>query len=327
MAMAGVSRVLSSIFTAALVLNAASSSSAADDYPTRPIKIVVPVPPGPMLDVMPRIIADKLSARWSKPVVIENRPGAAQNLGAEVVAKAAPDGYTLLATPPGPLVTSQHLFKELSFDPAAFVPVTILVKVLPVLVANPKLPAANFAELLQYARANPGKLTFGSPGAGSTPHLAGLQLMNAANVQFVHVPYQGMAPAMNDLIAGHIDVMIDNLGNVWPHIKEGKLKLLAVTTGSRLTQVPNVPAISEMLPGYAHVDWFAFAAPPKTPADITTKISLAIADAMKAPDVTKRLDDYVVEPVASSPADAAKFIKQESERWRQVIEAAGIRIN
>lgn len=321
------SRILSSIFTVALVLSAANGCSAAEVYPSRPIKIVVPVPPGPMLDVMPRMIADKLSAKWSKAVVIENRPGAAQNLGAELVAKAAPDGYTLLATPPGPLVVTQHLFKELSFDPAALVPVTILVKVLPVVVANPKVPADNLAELLQYARANPGKLTFGSPGVGSTPHLAGLQLMKAANIQFVHVPYQGMAPAMNDLIAGHIDVMIDNLGNVWPHVKEGKLKLLAVTTDSRLPQVPNVPSVSETLPGFAHADWFAFAAPPKTPADIVTKLSLAIADALKSPDVMKRLDDYVVVPVGSSPADAANFIKQESGRWRQVIEAAGIKIN
>jgi tripartite-type tricarboxylate transporter receptor subunit TctC len=323
----GMARISSSIVTAALALSVLNGSFAAEDYPSRPVRIVVPVPPGPLLDVMPRIIAEKLSAKWSKPVVIENRPGAAQNLGAELVAKAAPDGYTILATPPGPLVSSQHLFKELSFDPAAFVPVTILVKVLPVVVANPKVPAANFAELLQYSRAHPGKLTFGSPGVGSTPHLAALQLMKAADLQFVHVPYQGMAPAMNDLVAGHIDVMIDNLGNVWPHVREGKLKLLAVTTGSRLPQVPRVPAVSETLPGYAHVDWFAFAAPPKTPADIATKLSLAIADALKSPEIKMRLDDYVVEPVGSSPADAANFIKQERERWRQVIEAAGIKVN
>jgi tripartite-type tricarboxylate transporter receptor subunit TctC len=280
-----------------------------------------------MLDVLPRIVAEKLSAKWANPVIIENRPGAATNLGAEVVAKAAPDGYTLLATPPTPLVTSQHLFRKLSFDPTAFVPITIMVKVLPVVVVNPKVPAASFQEFLQHARANPGRFTYGSPGVGSTPHLAALRLMDAAKIHFVHVPYQGMAPAMNDLIAGHIDVMIDNLGNVWPHVKEGKLRLLAVTTESRLPQVPDVPAVSESLPGYAHVDWFAFAAPPRTPAHIVTNLSTAIAEALKLPDVAKRLDDYVVVPVGSSPAEAATFISQESERWRQVIEAAGLRID
>jgi len=298
-----------------------------DDYPNRPVKVVIPVPPGPILDVLPRIVAGKLSLKWGRPVVIENRAGAAQNLGAEVVAEADPDGYTLLATPPGPLVSSQHLFSKLGFDPSAFVPITVLVKVLPVLVVNPKVPAANIQEFIAYAKANPGKITLGSPGVGSTPHLAGLQLMKAADVRFVHVPYQGMAPAMNDLVAGHIDVMIDNLGNVWPHVKEGKLRLLAVTTASRLPQVPNVPAISEMRPGYAHTDWFAFVAPPKTPSEIATKLSLAIAETLKLPDVAKRLDDYVVVPVGSSPAETAAFIKRESERWRQVIEAAAIKID
>jgi tripartite-type tricarboxylate transporter receptor subunit TctC len=302
-------------------------AAGADDYPNRPVKIVVPVPPGPILDVLPRIVAEKLSLKWGRPVIIENRPGAAQNLGAEVVAKAKPDGYTLLATPPGPLVSSQHLFSKLGFDPSEFVPVTVLVKVLPVLVVNPKVPAANIQEFIAYAKANPGKITLGSPGVGSTPHLAGLQLMRAADVHFVHVPYQGMAPAMNDLIAGHIDAMIDNLGNVWPQVKEGKLKLLAVTTESRLPQVPDVPAVSEALPGYDHTDWFAFAAPPKTPGEVATKLSTAIAETLKLPDVAKRLDDYVVVPVGSSPAETAALIKRESERWRRVIEAAGIQID
>jgi tripartite-type tricarboxylate transporter receptor subunit TctC len=280
-----------------------------------------------MLDVLPRILADKLSAKWGKPVVIENRPGAAQNLGADVVAKSNPDGYTVLATPPGPLVVSQHLYRKLSFDPTAFVPVSLIVKVLPVLVVNPNVPASNLQEFLAYAKANPGKLSYGSPGMGSTPHLAGEQLMRAAGIRFVHVPYQGMAPATRDLIAGHIDVMIDNLGNVWPHVKEGKLKLLAVTTETRLPQVPDVPAVSEVLPGYAHVDWFAIVAPPKTSAEIAIKLSAAIADTLKLPDVAKRLSDYAVVPVGSSPDESAAFIKRESERWRDVIDATGIKID
>jgi tripartite-type tricarboxylate transporter receptor subunit TctC len=321
------STTLCCILMTASVNAAVPVLAGSEDYPNRALKIVVPVPPGPVLDVVPRILAEKLSAKWGKPVIIENRPGAAQNLGAEVVAKAEPDGYTLLATPPGPLVVSGHVYKKLGFDPGAFVPVSVIVKVLPVLVVNPKVPALSFSEFLTYAKANPNKLTYGSPGVGSTPHLAGEQLMRTAGIQFVHVPYQGMAPAMNDLIAGHIDVMIDNLGNVWPQVNDGKLRLLAVTSAARLTQVPDVPAISEALPGFAHVDWFAIMAPPKTPADIATKLSIAIADTLKLPDVAKRLDDYVVVPVGSSPAEAAAFISRESERWRELIDATGIKID
>src|SRR6266704_4197271 len=234
-------------FCAVVCLGAAATRPAtAGDYPNRTIKIVVPAPPGPLLDVIPRIIGEKLSAKWGVPVIIENRPGAAQNLGAEVVAKSDPDGYTLLASPPGPLVVSQHLRSKLNFDPGAFVPISLMVKLPTALVVNPKVPASNLQEFLAYARANPGKLTFGSPGVGSTPHLATEQLMNAAGLRLVHVPYQGMAPAMNDLIGGHIDVMIDLYGNVSPNIKDGKLKLLAVTTQTRLPEEPNVPTISEV---------------------------------------------------------------------------------
>jgi len=183
--------------TAACLAAMTTKLAAVEDFPNRTIKIVVPVPPGPLLDVVPRIIAEKLASKWSIAVIIENRPGAAQNLGAEVVAKSDPDGYTLLASPPGPLVVSQHLRSKLNFDPGAFVPVSLMVKLPTALVVNPKVPASNLQDFLAYARANPGKLTFGSPGAGSTPHLATEQLMKAAGIRFVHVPYQGMAPAMN----------------------------------------------------------------------------------------------------------------------------------
>ncbi len=301
--------------------------AAVEDFPNRTIKIVVPVPPGPLLDVVPRIIAEKLASKWSIAVIIENRPGAAQNLGAEVVAKSDPDGYTLLASPPGPLVVSQHLRSKLNFDPGAFVPVSLMVKLPTALVVNPKVPASNLQEFLAYARANPGKLTFGSPGAGSTPHLATEQLMKAAGIRLVHVPYQGMAPAMNDLIGGHIDVMIDLYGNVSPNIKDGKLKLLAVTTQTRLPEEPNVPTISEVVPGFVHEEWFAMVAPPKTPADIASKLSAAIAEALKLPDVAKRMADFSAVPVGATPDDTAAFIKTENARWRELIDTTGLKIN
>jgi tripartite-type tricarboxylate transporter receptor subunit TctC len=304
-----------------------SRLAAAEGFPHRTIKIVVPVPPGPLLDVVPRIIAEKLSAKWGIAVIIENRPGAAQNLGAEAVARSEPDGYTLLASPPGPLVVSGHLRSKLNFDPDAFVPVSVMVKLPTVLVINPKVPVSRLQELLAYAKANPGKLTYGSPGTGSTPHLATEQLMKAAGIRLVHVPYQGMAPAMNDLIGGHIDMMIDLYGNVAGNVKEGKLRLLAVTTPARLLQEPAVPTISESVPGFAHVEWFAIVAPPKTPDGIAAKLSAAIAEILALPDVAARLADLAAVPVGGTPDEAAAFIKAESARWRDLIDTTGLKIN
>ena len=315
------------LFTAACIISAAPGHVAAQDYPNRTIKIVVPAPPGSLLDVVPRIIAEKLSSKWGIAVIIENRPGAAQNLGAEVVAKSDPDGYTLLASPPGPLVVSQHLRTKLNFDPSAFVPVSVMVTIPAALVVNSKMPVSNLQDFLAYAKANPGKLTFGSPGAGSTPHLATEQLMKAAGIQFVHVPYQGMAPAMNDLIGGHIDLMIDLYGNASPNIKEGKLKLIAVTTQTRLNDEPAVPTISEAVPGFIHGEWFAMVAPPKTPADIAWKLSTAIAATLKLPDVAKRMADFAAVPVGATPDDSAAFIKIESDRWREPVDSTGFKIN
>jgi tripartite-type tricarboxylate transporter receptor subunit TctC len=215
----------------------------------------------------------------------------------------------------------------LNFDPDAFVPVILMVKLPTVLVINPKVPASNLGELLAYARANLGKLTFGSPGIGSTPHLATEQLMKAAGIRLVHVPYQGMAPAMNDLMGGHIDMMIDLYGNVAGSIKEGKLRLLAVTTPERLPQEPAVPTISEAVPGFAHMEWFAMVAPPKTPDAIAARLSAAIAEILALPDVARRLADLATVPVGGTPDEAASFIKAENTRWKQLIDTTGLKID
>jgi tripartite-type tricarboxylate transporter receptor subunit TctC len=319
---------LASCYFAIICVGPSATSRAADgDYPIRTIKIVVPAPPGPLLDIIPRIIAEKLSAKWGVPVIIENRPGAAQNLGAEAVAKSEPDGYTLLASPPGPLAVSQHLRSKLNFDPAAFVKVSVLVRLPTVLVINPKLPVTNLEDFLAFARANPNKLNFGSPGVGSTPHLATEQLMKVARIRLTHVPYQGMTPAMNDLIGGHIDLMIDLFGNASQYIADGKLKLLAVTAQKRMPELPDVPAISEVLPGYSHQEWFAMVAPPNTPAAIATKLSAAISEILRLPDVAKRLTEFAAEPVGNTPAEATAFVEAESKRWREVIDLAGIKID
>jgi tripartite-type tricarboxylate transporter receptor subunit TctC len=314
------------ILLAALVAVAPATAGAQTDYPRRAVKFVVPVPPGNMLDSMPRIIGEKLSVRWSQPVIIENRPGAASNLGTEAVAKSEPDGYTLLVSPPGPLVVSQHVYPKLGFDPAALVPVTTLIQFPFILVVNAKQPVANFAEFIARAKANPGKISFGSPGVSSTPHLQMERFAAAAGIKFVHVPYPGLAPAMRDLLAGHIDAIFDTPGNTLPHIASGGVKALAVTGAQRVPELPNVPAIAETLPGIVHTDWFAVVAPPKTPPEIATRLSQAIAETMKLPDVAKRITDFNVTAVGSSPAETAALIKRESEQYRTLIAAAGIKI-
>ncbi len=314
---------------AALSLNnsntAVSAQTTQTNYPSRTIRVIVPLPPGPVADLVPRIIGDKLSSKWGQAVVIENRPGAGSNIGADAVARAEGDGYTLLATPPAPLVIAQHFYPNLPFDPTKFIPVSVVVKLPAVLVVNPKVPASSFPELVAYAKANPDKLSYGSPGLGQTPQLAMVKLMAAAGIQFQHVPYQGMAPASRDLLAGHIDIMIDNLGNVMDYIKGGQLKLIATTSDARLPQFPDVPTVAETLAGVTHTDWLAVVAPQKTPPAIAMKLSQSIAEILKLPDVAPRLEILQLTAVGSTPAEAAKMIAQESERWRQVIVAAGLK--
>lgn len=310
---------------AAAFLSSGIPVLAQDSYPSRPIKIVVPLSAGGAADIVPRIVADKLAAKLGQPVVIENRPGAGHNIGAEAVAKAEPDGYTLLATPPGPLVTNQLLYAKLPFDPTAFVPVTILTKGQSVLIVSPKLSASTLAELIGFAKANPGKVTYASPGAGTSPHLTGEMLKAAAGIETTHVPYKGLGPAVTDLLAGHVDMMFDNLGNSLPYIRAGKLRALGVAGENRIPELPDVPAISETYPGFVSTSWFAVVAPPKTPPEIAAKLSLAISEVLKVPDLDQKLRDMSAIPVGSSPSETASFIKQDAERWRKVFYSAGIK--
>ncbi|MPZ57808.1 MAG: tripartite tricarboxylate transporter substrate binding protein [Rhizobiales bacterium] len=311
--------------TAAFLAFAPGSAVAQDDYPTRPVRIVVPLAAGGIADIVPRIVADKLALKWRQPVVIENRPGAGHNIGAEAVAKAPPDGYTLLATPQAPLVVSQHLSSKLPFDPDAFVPISTLTTGNIVLIVNANVPASNLRELVAYAKANPGKLRYASPGTGSSPHLTGEMLSAAAGIRMIHVPYKGLAPAVNDLLAGHVDLMFDNLGNSLQHIRSGKLRALGVASDKRIPQLPDVPAVSESYLGFVATSWFAVVAPPRTPSQITRKISADIAEALRLPDVEKRLRGFTIEPVGNSPEATAELISHESARWRNVITSTGLK--
>jgi len=318
-------KILRRFIGAILLVAAPAGSLAQDNYPSRTIKIIVPVPPGASVDIVPRIVADKLAIRWGQPVIVENRQGGALNIGAEAVAKAEPDGYTLLATPPPPLAINQSLYPKLGYDPIAFVPVTVLAETPNVLVANSKVPFSTIQGLIAFAKANPGKLTYASSGVGSTPHLTMELLKSQAGIEIVHVPYKGLLPT--DLLAGHVDLMFNNLGNTLPHIKSGALKVLAVGSEKRLAVLPDVPTISEMFPGFVSTTWVAVVAPPKSSPKIAAKLFAEIAEILKLPDVAVKFNDLSMTLVGSTPVDTAAFIQQERARWHKVIVSAGIKLD
>jgi tripartite-type tricarboxylate transporter receptor subunit TctC len=301
--------------------------AAAQDYPARAVKIIVPFPAGGTADVMPRIFAEWLAKKWSQPVVVENRTGAAGNIGAEAVAKADPDGYTLLSAPPPPLVINQNLYPKLGFDPTEFVPIVIMGRVPNALVINPKLPLNSVAEVIAYAKANPGKLTSATQGNGTTSHLTSELFQLMAGVKFQHVPYRGSAPALTDLVAGSVDLMFDNLGVSLALVKGGQLKLLAVATPKRMSALPEVPTIAETLPGFESAAWFAIVAPPKTPPAVVDKINADVNEALRQSDVIARLAQLSAEPIGGTPQATAAYMREEVERWHKVIKAANVKLD
>jgi tripartite-type tricarboxylate transporter receptor subunit TctC len=315
---------------AALVLAAmlvAPLASQAQDYPSRAVKIIVPFPAGGTADVMPRIFSDWLSKKWGQPVVIENRTGAAGNIGAEAVAKAEPDGYTLLAAPPPPLVINHNLYPKLGFDPTEFVPIVIMGRVPNALVVNAKVPVASVADLIAYAKANPGKLTSATQGNGTTSHLTSELFQLMAEVKFQQVPYRGSAPALTDLTAGNVDLMFDNLGVSLALVKGGQLKLLGVATPKRMAALPDVPTIGETLRGFESAAWFAIVAPPKTPPAVVDKINADVNEALRQGDIKERLAQLSAEPIGGTPQATAAYMREEIERWHKVIKAANVKLD
>ncbi len=309
---------------AALV--AALPSARAQDYPTRGVKIVVPFPAGGTADAMPRAFTDWLSRKWGHPVVIENRSGAGGNVGAEAVAKSDPDGYTLLAAPAPPLVINHNLYPKLGFDPTEFVPIMVMGRVPNSLLVNPKQPFKTVQDVIDYARANPGKLTCATQGNGTTSHLTAEMFMMMAKVKFQLVPYRGSAPALNDLVAGNVDIQFDNLGVTLNLVQGDKLRLLGVASKKRVATLPNVPTIAETLPGFESEAWFAVVAPPKTPAAIADKINADMNEALKVPEIARRLTQLSAEPVGGTRAATAAYFREEIERWHNVIKAAGVKL-
>lgn len=298
----------------------------AQDYPGNPIKIIVPSGPGATTDALARMIADQFQKKWGQPVIVENRAGAAGNIGAEYVAKANPDGYTLLFSYPAPLVVNKSLYGNLTFDPDLFVPVSLLGTAPLVLAVNPKTAAMSVRELIAFAKANPNRLNYASQGNGTTGHLAAELFNSMAGVRIVHVPYKSSAPAQTDLLSGQVDMMLVELSSVLQHIAAGRLRALALGSEKRNAALPDVPALSEVLPGFVALTWFGMVAPSKSPSAIVNLLSTAMIEAIRQPDVAKRLQGLTLSAIGSTPEEMATFMRQERERWASVIRFANVKM-
>ena len=305
----------------------AASPAVAQTYPDRAVKIVVPFPAGGTADVLPRVVADWLSRKWGQAVVIENKTGAAGNIGAETVYNAAPDGYTLLSTPPPPLVINHNLYPKLGFDPTKFEPIIVMAHVPNALIVNPnKIKASSVPELIAWLRENPDKITAATQGNGTTSHLTSELFQLMAKVKLQHIPYRGSAPALQGLLAGDVDLMFDNLGVSLGLTMSGQLRLLAVASSSRLPAMPAVPTIAETLPGFEAVAWYAIVAPPKTPKAIVDKINADVNEALVQPEIQAHLKKLSAEVYGGSVDRTAKYLRDEIDRWGGVIKSAKIEI-
>jgi tripartite-type tricarboxylate transporter receptor subunit TctC len=310
---------------ALLAMPALAQQDAAATYPSRNVRVIVTVPAGGGVDSVTRIFADKLQRRLGQPFVVENQAGAGGNVGATTVYGATPDGYTLMSSQPAPLTTNIALYKKLSFDPAALEPVVIMSRFPNVLLVRKDFPAKTAAEFIAYAGANPGKLNYASQGIGTTSHLTTELFMSLTGTKMVHVPYKGTAPALNDIMAGQVDFIFMELSSAVKLHQGGNARILAVATDRRLASLPDIPTMIEAgVPNFVSDTWNALSAPPKTPAPIVNKLNQAVNDIIGAPDTKKQFEELNLLPAGGSPAEMAKFVKDETLRWTEVIHRAGI---
>ena len=297
----------------------------AADYPNRPVKIIVSVPAGGGVDTVTRILAARLQQRLGQPFVIENRGGGGGNIGAEAAYISEPDGYTLLSTQPAPITSNIALYKKLNFDPVALEPVAVMSKFPNVLLVRQDFPAKTVQEFIAYVKANPGKVTYASQGPGTTSHLTSELFAKETGTKMLHVPYRGTGPALNDLVAGHVDFIFMELASAHKLHDAGKARILAVATDKRLDLMPEIPTLIEAgLPGFVSDTWNAISAPPKTPAPIVAKLNRTINEVLAEPDTKSRFRELNLMAGGGSPQDMAKLKKEETERWSKVIRDAGI---
>lgn len=298
-----------------------------DAFPSKPVRIIVAFPAGGTADVMARIVSENLSRQWEQPVVIENRVGAGGNIGAAAVYNAAPDGYTLLMTATGPLSINQFLYPSIAFTPERFAPISVLAAIPNAVTVRDGLPAKNLQELIAYGRSHPGKLVYVSAGQGSTQHLSGQLLASLTGIEMVHVPYSGEGPALNDLLAGRVDVFVGNISATLKHQGSGRLRILALASPKRSASAPDLPTTAEAgLPALVASSWFAIAAPPGTPEAVLGRLSEGIGKAMQDPEVRQKIQAQGAELLSLDRAQSERFIADERQRWKKVIESAHIRL-
>jgi tripartite-type tricarboxylate transporter receptor subunit TctC len=312
----------------ALACVTGSRAEDAANYPSQQIRIVVPFPAGGTADTLPRIVAEKLRQKWNQTVIVDNRSGAGGNIGAEAVANSTPDGYTLLASPPGPVAINENLYRKLTYKPSDLVPITVIGTAPNVLDVRPDFPARTVKELIDYAKANPGKVTFASQGNGSTSHLTAILFEKLTGTQMVHVPYRGTAPALQDIMGNTVDLFFDNLGSSLSLHQGGKLRILGVCGPERAPSLADVPTVREAgVADFTSVTWFALMAPKGTPQAIIAKLNAAVTEILKQPDVEAQFAKLGVQPAPMDAAATAKFIEEERTRWGDIIKSASVTVD
>ena len=312
----------------AVIAGLAPGAVSAQDWPAKPVRVVVPFAAGGTTDITARLIAEQLTQGLKQSFIVENRGGAGGNIGATEVARAAPDGYTFLMGTPGTQAINQFLYPKMPYDTLKdFAPVSFVVRVPNVLVVHPGVGVKTIAELIARAKARPGGMSYGTPGNGSTGHLSTELFKSRAGIFVTHIPYRGSGPMLLDLMAGQIEMAIDNLPSAMPHIRSGKLVALGVTSAQRNSQLPEVPTIASALPGYVAESWFVLVAPAGTPPTIVSRLSTEVDRILRKPDVIERFKGLGAEPVGGTPDQLAQFIVGETRKWQQVVKASGARVD
>ncbi|MBI3043872.1 MAG: tripartite tricarboxylate transporter substrate binding protein [Betaproteobacteria bacterium] len=324
-----VSLTVAGVFAFAALLMIQPETASAQAYPQRPIRLVVPFAAGGGTDIAGRIVAQKLTSALGQSVIVDNRGGAGGVIGADIVAKASPDGYTLLMAANGPLAVAPHVAKKMPYDPLKdFGPVSLVAIIPSIVVVHPSLPVRTIKELVALARAQPGKLNFGSPGRGTTNHLAMELLKTSANIQMTHIAYKGTGPAISDLIGGHVDLLSGDMPALLPHVKSGKLRALAVTTSKRSALLPDLPTVSESgIAGFESSGWFAILTPANAPDAIIQRLNAEMLKAIATDDMREKLSALGAEPTSSSPEQLRVHLGEQLAKWGKVVKSAGIKLD